>query len=355
MPIKILADASLPELENLFSIPFALTRYQTNQDVADLLPSHNVLLCRSTLIVNARLLSNSYVDCVATASSGTDHIDADYLYQQNIQLFDAKGSNARSVADYVVSVLAVHEPIGKLAGVIGIGEVGSRVVERLQAAGFKVICYDPLKKDRNTHHYYGTLNELTSCDLICVHANLHESSPFPSKHLINEAFLCQLKSGVTIINASRGGIVDEEALLQTTKKITYCTDVYCNEPTIDPRIIHFAKVCTPHIAGHSIEAKQAAMVQISQQLHHYYDLPMNSAIDNLSLQVTGCQDINAQQQLVTWQDHVMQIYNPLIETQALKSAIDKRGAFLAQRKLHQERHDFNCYEMKDINPLLFGR
>ena len=353
MPIKILADASLPALTTLFQTPFDLTLYQTNQDLIDLLPSHHVLLCRSTLRVNACLLSNSSIDCVATASSGTDHIDSKYLNQHNIQLFDAKGSNARAVADYVVSILAVHQPIGKLAGVIGVGEVGSRVVERLQAAGFTVICYDPLKTEWDKKHPYATLAELADCDLICIHANLHESAPFPSKNLINADFIAHLKSGVTMINASRGGIVDEDALLQSSQKIAYCTDVYCNEPSIDPRVINFATVCTPHIAGHSIEAKQAAMVQLSEQLHHYYKLPMTTAFE-----VSQHREVNDQHSAITWQDHVKQLYNPLTETQILKSAADKQNAFLTQRKLHQQRHDFNCYAMNTLhqwNKGLLGR
>jgi erythronate-4-phosphate dehydrogenase len=274
-------------------------------------------------------------------------MDSDYLTQHHITLFDAKGSNARSVADYIVATLAALHQMGKrtgkLAGVIGVGEVGSRVVKRLHAAGFNVICFDPLKAPLDKYHQYVSLDELTECDVICIHANLHESPPFPSKHLLNADFLSKLKSEVIIINASRGGIIDEDALLTTNKSITYCTDVYCEEPAINPRIVDFATLCTPHIAGHSIEAKQAAVVQISQQLHHHYGLPMpviNSPIAQVS---SGHYSDTA------WQDLVLRLYNPLIDTHILKTAADKRSAFLAQRQAHQYRHDFNCYEAEGVN------
>lgn len=343
--IKILADASLPELSAFFPAPFTLTLYQTQQELHDLLPFHDILLCRSTLRINEELLANSSIQSVATASSGTDHIDHEYLRQHNITLFDAKGSNARAVADYVVSTLAAHPPSGNLAGVIGVGEVGSRVVERLQAANFNVICFDPFKAQQDTQHHYVTLAELAACDLICLHANLHESAPFPSKHLLNTDFLMQLKSGVTIINASRGGIIDEEALLKTETTITYCTDVYCNEPSIDPRIIDFATICTPHIAGHTIEAKLAAIIQVSQQLHQYYGLTTTTI--QAGLPYKGGDPSRKTTSQKTWQEHVLNIYNPMADTLKLKAAMDKQAAFLTQRKAHQHRHDFNCYGINE--------
>ncbi|HBI22234.1 MAG TPA: 4-phosphoerythronate dehydrogenase [Legionella sp.] len=343
--MKILADATLPQLTNLFPRPFTLTGYKTHNEIPKLLTDHEILLCRSTLRVDAALLTNSAIQCVATASSGIDHIDEDYLNQHQIALFDAKGSNARAVADYVVATLAALQRLGKsagnLAGVIGIGEVGSRVVERLEAAGFKVVCYDPFKDPQDNRYRYGTLEDLMACDLLCLHPNLHASHPFPSKHLLNARFLNQLKSGVTIINASRGGIVDEEALLASSKPILYCTDVYSAEPSINPRIIDFATLCTPHIAGHSIEAKHAAVVQVSQKIHQHYGL--TSPLFELPMPMTH---VAASKH---WQDLVLSFYNPMEDTERLKIAVDKKNAFLIQRQAHQFRHDFNQYALSTMN------
>lgn len=348
MSIRILADATLPNLSELFIPPFALTRYQNQSQIPDLITNQDVLLCRSTLQVDAKLLANSSIQCVATASSGTDHIDSEYLRQHNISLFDARGSNATAVADYVVATLAAlnqsGKSIGKLAGVIGVGEVGSRVVARLHAAGFNVICFDPLKAQHDTNYKYVTMTDLLECDLLCVHANLHESAPFPSKNLLDATFLAQLKSGVKIINASRGGIIDEEALLTMTKPITYCADVFSGEPAIDPRIVDFSTICTPHIAGHSIEAKYGAVLKISQQLHQFYGLTPSS----ISLPQSNDLPVSSVKQ--NWQEFIIDLYNPLIETQILKAANNKQNAFLTQRKAHQYRHDFNCYAVRGMEP-----
>ena len=343
--MKILADATLPNVSALFGESFNLTLYHTQNEVADLLATHDILLCRSTLKVTAKLLSNSPIQCVATASSGIDHIDSDYLRKSGIALYDAKGSNARSVADYVVASLAFLSHHGRIcgnkAGIIGLGEVGTRVMERLIAAGFDVICFDPLKEKRQNYHYAGSLTELTTCDVLCVHANLHNTEPYPSANLLSAEFLTQLKSGVAIINAARGGIVNEDAVLKTTKPITYCTDVYNQEPAMNTAIVDFATLCTPHIAGHSIEAKMAAVVKISQQLHRHYGLPLPQTIPALAKGPV----ISPKN---SWQECILDLYNPLTDTQILKAAYDKKLAFLTQRQAHQTRHDFSYYDMSQL-------
>lgn len=344
--MRILADASLPYLEQAFPKPFQLTRYQTLQDVPKLLQGKDILFCRSTLAVNERILANAKLLYVATASSGIDHIDTAYLTKRQITLLDAKGCNASAVADYVLSCLALLEQQGYLTsahrriGIIGIGAVGSIVSARLLALGFTVKAYDPLRAQHDAHFHSACLSELYGCDILCLHANLHRSSPFPSYHLIHEDFLKQLKPGTILINAARGGIVDEAALLSCSKLLVYCTDVYGHEPDIDPRILEKAIICTPHIAGHSIEAKNNAVWMISKKLHAILGLiPPRS---NPLLQSTGEKEIGL---IDTWQNWVLSLYNPLMETQALKqSFIDIPQTFLNLRKAHQFRHDFEQYE-----------
>lgn len=345
--MKILADASLPGLEQAFNDCFSLTTYRNQAEIPLFLAGQDVLLCRSTLKVTADLIQNSSLQCIATASSGVDHIDIPYLNERNISLFDAKGSNAKAVADYVLATiawLAQNKPIaGKKAGVIGAGYVGSEVANRLIALGFDVVCYDPYKDKEDTQYFYAPLKELFTCDLLCVHANLHNTPPYPSKNLIDEAFLSQLQPNTTIINASRGGIVNEVDLINTNKNITYCTDVYIDEPNTNPEMIHYATLCTPHIAGHSVEAKLAAVQQISNKLHQHFKLQKKSdhhappeLNPNRSAPIALSSFLNDEH----GQNHVLALYNPYHETQALKTAENQAEAFLKQRKRHY-RHEFN--------------
>ena len=334
--MNILADASLPVLDLAFPPPFVLQRYANLDELTNFLPTQDVLLCRSTLQVNSALLKNNSLRYVATASSGTDHVDHAFLKTQGIGILDAKGSNASSVADYVVSCLAYldqhHLIKGKKAGVIGMGKVGTQVYDRLKTIGFQMKAYDPLK----SKFHSCSLNELYEADLLCIHAELHRQPLHPSFNLIDHQFLQQLKPDAVIINAARGGVVNEQALLDNQIPLTYCTDVYLNEPKISKAIIDKATLCTPHIAGHSIEAKIRAVLQLSQQLHNLLELPLPVFPQPEKQKITESSG-------KSWQDLVLRLYNPAEETRLLKQAGDKESAFLTLRKHHQKRHDFSLY------------
>jgi erythronate-4-phosphate dehydrogenase len=343
--MNLLADATLPSLDEFFLPPFRLTRYHKEDEIPHLIKTHDILLCRSTLKVTEQLLAGSRIQCVATASSGIDHIDTLYLKKKGINMVDAKGCNAHAVADYVVATLAFlyknHLIIGNKAGVIGVGEVGTQVVARLQAMGFDVFCYDPFKALQDSRHQYVSFTELISCDLLCVHANLHETSPYPSLNLLAKDALCHLKPHMAIINAARGGIINEAALLATEQPIVYCTDVYQREPEVSAQIIDFSTICTPHIAGHSIEAKQLAIIQICQKLHSHFDIPIpvTATFSKISEEFLWSSKLHN----TDWYDEILSMYNPIEDTQILKSASNKKKAFLTRRQAHQHRHDFPYY------------
>lgn len=346
--MKILADASLPGLAQAFPKPFELSVYTQASEIPKLLHEQQILFCRSTLKVNEALLAehSHSLRYVATASSGIDHIDKLYLQNHGIELIDAKGSNASAVADYVIATLAFLQKEkgfrGTRAGIIGLGEVGSQVVKRLNAVGMEIICYDPPKSELEPQFHSSTLDALVHCELICIHANLHDHPPYPSRNLLDKRILSQLKPGSAIINAARGGIVNEEELL-TERHLLYCTDVYENEPLIHRKIVDFATLCTPHIAGHSIEAKDAAIEIVSQKLHRAYQLTPPNAISVVS------DELRALVGNQSWQDSVLSFYNPLDETRLLKNADNMELAFQTLRKAHKNRHGFSVYNAQLLN------
>lgn len=345
--MNILADVSLAGLHQAFPPPFRLTFYHNLDEVTQLIPGQDVLLCRATLKVTSSLLKNNSLRFVATATSGTDHIDCNALAEQNIQLITAQGCNARAVADYVVSCLAYlelhHHIKGKKAGIIGLGNTGSHVAARLKANDFELVTYDPSKELRKPHGFFScALEDLHRVDLLCIHAELHNTPPYPSLDLINEQFLEQLNPGCVIINTARGGIVNEEALLANTKKLVYCADVYLNEPDVDERIIDLATLCTPHIAGHSLEAKYGAVSLLSTTLHQIAGLnPPQFALPEMDLVHLSIDQ--------TWQKNVLSLYNPSLETMKLKKSKDKKSTFLKLRTQHQQRHDFNQYVLNELD------
>lgn len=344
--MNILADGSLPGLREAFPTPFKITQYTHNKEVSALLPKHDILLCRASLKVNQTLLQSNSLRYVATASSGSDNLDHIFLQSQGIVSIDAKGCNAKSVADYIMSCLAYLDKQyaieNKKIGIIGLGHVGTIVYKRLKALGFELLTFDPLKALQETNFKSCKQEELYNCDLLCVHAELHHRNCHPSNNLINHDFLSQLKPGCIIINAARGGIIDENALLKALPNLVYCTDVYLNEPHINQEIIKQALLCTPHIAGHSIEAKYTAVSMISEKIHHLLNLP-------LPLCAPPQKPTLLETHYNSWQELALALYNPIYETQLLKQASDSKSAFLTLRKEHTYRHNFTAYFPQDIN------
>lgn len=341
--MKILADESLPYLQQAFPEPFQLSFYKSQREILGKLNGIDILICRSTLKIHSDFFQQNKPHFIATASSGTDHIDKTYLQQNGITLLDAKGSNAAAVADYVIATVAWLQRHSKLqegikAGVIGAGEVGSRVIKRLESANFQTISYDPLKNQSCS------FENLQDCQLICVHAELHNEAPYPSENLLNDAFLGKLSPGTVIINASRGKIINEQDLLKYPA-LVYCTDVYVGEPCINKKIVDFATLCTPHIAGHSIEAKLRAITQISEQLHDIYSLEPPSFPPGNPQQSVFFDD---------WQNTILSLYDPQAETLALKHASNLSEQFLLTRKAHQQRHEFSLYGSASLSKQLQG-
>jgi len=207
--MNVLADASLPGLEQAFPAPFKLSLFNGQTEVSAFIKNQDILICRAGLKVNQELIKNNSLYAVATASSGSDNLDYDFLHRQNIITLDAKGCNATAVADYVMASLAYLLQLnllkGKHVGIIGLGHVGTKVSARLKMAGYTLHCYDPPKSHSDALFKSCSLETLYQCDLLCIHASLHHTAPYPTFNLINAEFLQQLKAGTVILNASRGG------------------------------------------------------------------------------------------------------------------------------------------------------
>lgn len=317
--MKILADASLPAIDRVFLPPFELSTYQDEVELRKKLTGQDILVCRSTLKVNADLLAHSQLQILATASSGTDHVDKAALAARGIRLIDAKGANAPSVAHYIRACLTALEPNFSLAnrqvGIIGLGAVGQAVAALFKQRQQSPLVYDPPRSLREPGFASASLAAMQACDLICIHAELHQDPPYPSYHLVNEEFLNSLRPGTILINAARGGIVDEAALLACENPIVYCTDVFQNEPNINPAIVARATLCTPHIAGHSQEGKVEAVYQISRALHELLNWPIGWTATKPDPGRSP-------------------VYDPMDDTRALKVASDLRECFLQRRRDH---------------------
>jgi len=234
-------------------------RSLTNKNVKDA----DVLIIRSITKVDAELLRNSKVQFIGTATIGTDHIDLDYLKSKNISFADAKGCNADSVAEYVFTALlkiASEKNIslnGKTIGVVGIGNIGSRVVRLAESLGMKVLKNDPPLDRAGIGKNYVSLDEILNADIITLHVPFSFEGIDKTFRLLNENNLRKIKKDAITINTSRGPVIDNTSLLNETikKNFNLILDVWEDEPLINLDLLTNTKVATAHIAGYSFEGK----------------------------------------------------------------------------------------------------
>ena len=251
---------------------------------AEQLIDADVLLVRSVTQVNEELLQlNKKLSFVGSATIGTDHIDHDYLKQRGVVFHAAPGCNAISVAEYVLSALVVLAERYLLdlssltVGIVGGGNTGSRVSEKLNALGIDYKICDPLLANKQvTAHQgnsplieYSSLEEVLACDVISLHVPKVVGGDHPTYKLLNADNLAKLRDNQILISACRGDVIDNKALLHLKKSghgLKIILDVWQGEPDVLEALIPFTEIATAHIAGYSLEGKARGSEMLYQAL-----------------------------------------------------------------------------------------
>lgn len=272
--MKLVVDANIPASEACFAEFGKVVRLPGRNITPQDVKAADALLVRSVTRVDGALLANSRVRFVGTCTIGTDHIDTAYLQAHDIAFASAPGCNAEAVVDYVLaSLLTLAERQGgslrqRCVGVVGVGNVGSRLRARLKALGVKVLACDPPRAAREGSAGFAPLSTLISqCDVLCLHTPLVTEGPYKTHHLLGAKQLKSLKPGSILVNAGRGDCLDNAALahqLSQQAGLTAVLDVWENEPTIDPQLQALAALATPHVAGYSLDGK----LRGSLMIHH---------------------------------------------------------------------------------------
>ncbi|MCU1716893.1 4-phosphoerythronate dehydrogenase PdxB [Pseudomonas sp. 5P_3.1_Bac2] len=269
--MRIVADENIPLLDEFFAEFGSITRLPGRRIDAASVAQADVLLVRSVTEVDAALLKDSPVKFVGTCTIGTDHLDLDYFQQAGIGWARAPGCNARGVVDYVLSsLLLLAEQQGQALasrtyGVVGVGQVGGRLLKVLRALGWKVLACDPLRQAREGGDYVSLEQVLEQCDVLSLHTPLTREGEHATHHLLDAARLAALNPGTWLINASRGAVVDNAALrelLKRRKDLQVVLDVWEGEPQADVELAGLCRIATPHIAGYSLEGKLRGTAQI---------------------------------------------------------------------------------------------
>ena len=272
MKKRIIIDANIPYIRGAFDNVADVEYLVAKEITHDKVMNADALIVRTRTRCNAELLAGTCVKIVATATIGIDHIDTAYCDAHNIRWTNAPGCNAESVAQWVGSALAVWAEkqgcslVSKTIGIVGHGHVGMRVERLARRLGMNVLLNDPPKALTNPEMYVDLLTIARECDVVTFHTPLTKESEFATYHLANENFFNNIKKEAFIINAARGGIIDENALLSrlhTPCSILpeYAIDCWEGEPETNAELRQRALIATPHIAGYSADGKYNASQQ----------------------------------------------------------------------------------------------
>jgi len=274
--MKIYVDENMPYGKEFFGLFGEVIPFAGRDLSAEAVKDADILLVRSITNVNSRLLAlNENIKFVGTATIGTDHIDLDYLKQHNIGFSSSPGCNKVSVAEYVLSsllVLAEKQQFNltdKRVAIVGAGNTGSAVHQVLTGLGVDCILYDPPLAAAGERRTFCEFNEVLESDIISLHVPKVTSGEYKTTHLFDREVLEQLSSKQILINACRGEVIDNQALLtlaKADKAPCLVLDVWENEPNIETQLLSYVTLATPHIAGYSVDGRVRGTEMLYQAL-----------------------------------------------------------------------------------------
>ena len=282
--MKISVDKNIPYIENIFPDSVEVEWLAGGEFSAEVVRDSDALLIRTRTRCDEALLEGSRVKTIATATIGTDHIDLEYCRQKDIKVISAAGCNARGVKQYVAAALIELERggvvlEGKTIGVVGVGNVGSQVVQAARVMGLRVLQCDPIRAQRGEMDSHTDIDILLKdSDIVTLHVPLTKTGQWATENMANREFFAKMKSGAIFINSSRGEVVDQEALKEAIRsgKLSHTVlDVWRNEPDIDRELMNMVDIATPHIAGYSKQGKANGSAMCITALSKMFDWGLN--------------------------------------------------------------------------------
>lgn len=261
--MKIIADENISFVKEAFSGFGEVITVPGRSITREMLKDASILLVRSVTPVNRALLEGTSIKFVASATIGVDHIDTEFLQEQSIGFAYAPGSNAASVAEYVTSAILYMAYRTKRSlqemtlGIIGVGNIGSKVYHHAETLGIRCLLNDPPKKRLTGSEIYVSINKIIEeSDILTFHVPLIASGEDNTYHMVNHDLIARMKRDVILINTSRGKVIDEKSIRAERARFGGLVfDVWESEPSINTEIFKIVDIGTPHIAGYSFEGK----------------------------------------------------------------------------------------------------
>ena len=367
--MKIYIDENMPHGSDFFASFGEVITFSGRTVTAEQVKDADILLVRSITKVNEALLAlNDKIKFVGTATIGTDHVDLDYLHQRNIAFSSAPGCNKISVAEYVLSVLLVLAETkqftlkDKKVAIVGAGNTGTAVYDVLTGLGITCILYDPPLQESGDTRTFCDFETVLHADIITLHVPKTMHGPYKTFHLFNDKILRKLSTQQVLINACRGEVIDNQALLSLSlenKAPILVLDVWENEPNIDKALLPFVDLATPHIAGYSLDGRARGTEMLYQSLCRLFntqtvlkstDFMHKSNINEIVISHRLTADL--------LKSLVHLIYDVRRDDALFRSKVDQANGFDQMRKNYPERRELstlsiNFTEYVDHNPRTF--
>lgn len=358
--VKILVDENMPYARELFGRTGDVVAVPGRPIPHEQLDDADGLMVRSVTQVDAGLLHGKPVKFVGTATAGTDHIDESFLQQQGIAFSAAPGCNAIAVVEYVFSALLLlaerdgFQLADRTVGIVGVGNVGGRLQARLEALGIRTLLCDPPRAERGDEGTFLPLSQLVAeADVLTFHTPLFKDGPYQTRHIVDEALLQNLKPGSILINACRGPVVDNTALLKVLEQrddLSVVLDVWEPEPELSLPLLAKVDIATAHIAGYTLEGKARGTTQVFEAWTQFIGRPQQVALETLlPAPEFGRITLSGELDQATLKRLVHLVYDVRRDDAPLRRGAAIAGEFDRLRKNYQERREWSSLRVECDN------
>jgi erythronate-4-phosphate dehydrogenase len=357
--MKIVVDDKIPYIKGALD-PFAEVLYLPgNKTTAEVVKNADALVTRTRTKCDRNLLEGSGVKFIATATIGYDHIDTAYCREAGIKWMNAKGCNAESVNQYIASALfswSMKNRTGlkdKTIGIVGVGNVGSKVEKLCRIIGMNVLLNDPPRERLEGSGQFVPLAKIQrEADIITLHVPLNCLGEDATFHLAGESFLQNLVKKPLLINSCRGEVTETNAIKNALRQgiiSGYIADCWENEPTIDLELLNLANYGTPHIAGYSKDGKANGTLMCVRAISSFFNLgidnwkPENIELpENTVIEIDG----NQRRKYSILAEAILSTYDIETDDEALRNA---PHLFEQLRGDYPLRREFDSYTIKARN------
>jgi erythronate-4-phosphate dehydrogenase len=284
--MKIIIDDKIPYIRGAFEDVAEVIYLPGSKTTAEIVRDADAIVTRTRTICNEKLLAGSSVKFIATATIGYDHIDTDYCDAAGIKWTNAPGCNSKSVEQYIASTLMVLAETKKLQlkdlciGIVGVGNVGSKVAKICEIFGMKVLLNDPPRERAEGPEKFVSLETVKNeADIISLHVPLNTKGEDATFHMGDESFFSALKKKPVLINSCRGEVIKTDAVkkaLKTKQISAFVCDCWENEPDLDLELLEMTEIATPHIAGYSKDGKAKGTSMSVQAISDFFGLGLNN-------------------------------------------------------------------------------